>query len=317
METERKKERVKELLQKGILVTPDLLEDDTQHQSSESASGTVTVLADAEAPQKPSTIDQQATPVRIVSVYQEKTKKRTMQDFVAYFNARYQAIEKMLRNRLELQNLTSITRLKQKKDRETLSLIGMVRDKHTTSKGGIMLTVEDPSGWIKVYVNKNNQELFKAAKDIVLDEVLGILGVNGDNILFANKIVWPDIPLSKELKKAPEEGYALFLSDLHVGSDHFLPKEFNQMLEWINGKVGNEEQRAIAQKIKYIIIAGDLVDGLGIYPGQEQELLIIDIKEQYRECARLLRKIPPPHPDHHQPWQPRCHAPGRTPARTL
>jgi DNA polymerase II small subunit len=168
----------------------------------------------------------------------------------------------------------------------------MVKDKRTTSKGGLMLTLEDPTGHIKVYVNNNKPELFDPANDTVLDEVIGVVGVSGDKILFANKILWPDIPLSKELKKSPDECYAVFLSDFHVGSNNFLPKEFNQLLEWINGNLGGEDHKEISKKIKYIFVVGDLVDGLGIYPGQEDELTIKDIQKQYEECANLLKKIP-------------------------
>ena len=42
----------------------------------------------------------------------------------------------------------------------------------------------------------------------------------------------------------------------------------------------------------YIIIAGDIVDGVGIYPDQKNELKIIKIEEQYNYLAELLKKIP-------------------------
>jgi len=230
--------------------------------------------------------------IKIISSYQEESKKRDIQDFVSYFNSRYENLKKILINRPDLQNLTSISRLKNKQDKENVSIIGMVKDKRTTSKGGIMLVLEDPTGDIKVYVNNNKPELFDPAQDIVLDEVIGVTGVSGDNIVFANNIISPDVPLSKELRKSPDESYAVFLSDLHVGSDHFLPKEFNQFLDWINNKTGNPEQKEIAKKIKYLFVVGDLVDGHGIYPGQEKELVIKDIKKQYERCAELLKKIP-------------------------
>ena len=35
-----------------------------------------------------------------------------------------------------------------------------------------------------------------------------------------------------------------------------------------------------------------MVDGCGVYPGQEKELDIKDIKDQYKACADLLSKIP-------------------------
>jgi len=71
-----------------------------------------------------------------------------------------------------------------------------------------------------------------------------------------------------------------------------LPEQFNNFIKWINGEFGNEMQKEISKKVKYIFIAGDLIDGLGIYPGQESELNIKDIYKQYEECANLLKKIP-------------------------
>jgi DNA polymerase II small subunit len=234
----------------------------------------------------------QESHVKVVFSYREKSKKREIQDFVAFFNARYNVLEKILSSRQELQNLNSINRIIKKKDRESVSLIGMVKDKQYTKNNNIILQLEDQTGTIKVFVSKNKPDLCKQAQDIVLDEVVGVIGVNGDNILFANKILWPDVPLNKELKRSDDEAYAVFLSDLHIGSTQFLPEEFNKFLLWIRGETGNEHQRNIAAKVKYIFLVGDLVDGIGIYPNQEKELEIKDIYLQYEECARLLSKIP-------------------------
>ena len=230
--------------------------------------------------------------VKIITSYQEDSKKRDIQDFVQYFNARYKAIEKLLRNRQELQNITSINRILSKKDKENISLIGMVKDKQVTKNNNLVLSVEDPTGNIKVLVNKNKPELHIQAKEIVLDEVIGISGVNGDNIIFANNIIWPDIP-HKELKKSSDEVYAIFLSDLHVGSNNFLLEDFKKFLSWIKCEMGSEQQKEIARKTKYLFIIGDLVDGCSIYPDQDKDLIIKDIYQQYEECAKLLKEIPP------------------------
>jgi DNA polymerase II small subunit len=48
----------------------------------------------------------------------------------------------------------------------------------------------------------------------------------------------------------------------------------------------------MAEKAKYLFISGDLVDGVGIYPGQEEDLDITDIYRQYERCAELLSKVP-------------------------
>ncbi|MDP2750903.1 MAG: metallophosphoesterase, partial [Nanoarchaeota archaeon] len=161
-----------------------------------------------------------------------------------------------------------------------------------TKNNNIILTLEDSTAEIKVLVSKSKPDNYEMAKNIVFDEVIGIVGMNGDNIVFANKVILPDVPLNKELKKLDEEVYVVFLSDIHVGSNNFLPEQFNKFLNWINGNFGSEQQRHIASKVKYVFVIGDLVDGVGIYPGQEKELVINEINEQYNECARLLSKIP-------------------------
>jgi len=168
----------------------------------------------------------------------------------------------------------------------------MVTDKQFTKNNNIILTLEDNTNQIRALVNKNRPELYSEAKSIVLDEVIGVVGVNAEDFVFVNNILWPETPLSKELKKCPRKEYALFLSDFHIGSDHFLEEEFNKFLQWINCETGSEEQKEVASKVKYIFIVGDLIDGVGVYPEQDKELIIKDIYQQYEECANLLKKVP-------------------------
>jgi len=239
---------------------------------------------DAHPPASPS-------PVQVLISYNDAAKKRTAEDFTRSFTSRYQAMERLLKNRPELQHLTSINRLRNKQDRERVSCIGMVADRQQTKSGNLMLTIEDQTGSIRAIISRNRPELFREAQDIVLDEVLGFTGVPNDSALLINSVVWPDIPY-RELKKCDDDVYALFLSDLHVGSKQFLAEEFHKFLRWLNGQAGSDEQRAIAGKIAYIFVIGDLVDGVGIYPGQEKDLAIPDIRQQYEACAALLREIP-------------------------
>ncbi len=255
--------------------------------------GFLNYLDDDDERLKSSEVIEEDDRVKVLFSYKDDLKKREMQDFVKFFKNRFKAIEGMLRNRQELQNVTSISRLLNKKDREIVAFIGMVVSKNLTKNNNISLELEDPTGIIRVLVNKNNPEIFGMAKDLVLDEVIGVVGVSGENIVFANNVLFPDIPMHKELKKARDECYAVFLSDFHVGSCNFLPDEFDKFLKWIRQETGNEKQREIAGKVRYVFVMGDLVDGVGIYPDQDKELHIKDIYKQYEECARLLKMIPP------------------------
>jgi len=229
--------------------------------------------------------------LHITSSYNTKSRKWSVQDFVSLYNVRFKELEKILRSRQELQNLTSISRITSKKERENVALIGVVYDKGITKTGNIMLTIEDPTGAVKVVVNKTKEEVFRLAEEIQLDETIGVAGMF-DNIIFANNLFIPDIPLTKELKKSPEEGYFVVIADTEPGSKLFLEKEFNKFLAWLNGEVGNDKQREVASKVKYLFIGGDLVNGVGIYPNQEFDLNIIDIRDQYSALAELLSRVP-------------------------
>ncbi len=343
-ESETKRELIAFFLDKGILVSPDLLEDhqrlkeafDSLKEKSSASEFVVlskdiaeilktkqpietnwselerakTLLEKGKSdkpykqflgyldkqpgqPQEAKPAEQAKTAgrVEVVFSYEAESKKREVQDFVQYFNARYKSIEKLLRNRQELNNILSINRILHKTDRSHLSVIGVVEDKQTTKNGNIMLSLEDPTGTIKVLVNKNKPDLYDLAKDITLDEVIGVVGVNGDKIIFANSLVQPDMPRA-DLKKSQTEACVAVLSDVHVGSNNFLGEDFERFIEWINLRKGSEDQLNLARKVQYIFIVGDLIDGCGVYPEQDKELTINDISKQYEECARLLKKIP-------------------------
>ncbi len=230
--------------------------------------------------------------VTVIISHKNTPKKYTINDFTQFFLSRYNFLENILRNRQELLHPLMISRLLSKKEPEQVSVIGLVDEIAETKTGNLIVTLEDPTGKIKLIVNKAKKEIFLNAKDLVVDEVIGVFGTSKDGVLFVENIVWPDVPINHELKKGPEEEYVIFLSDIHVGSTLFLKDEFNKFLRWISGEAGNEQQRSIAQKVKYIFIAGDLVDGVGIYPSQEEELEIKDIAGQYQQFANLIRQIP-------------------------
>jgi DNA polymerase II small subunit len=281
MDAELKKQYVVKLLERNILVEPSRLADCTEDDFK-------AMLEGVTLPQK--AVPGIRTNVRIIYNYSENAKKRDIQSFVTYFNKRFEALQKILRSRFQLSNVTSIIKLRN--DKSEVSVIGLISEIQKTKNGHIMLTIEDPTGSVQVLVNKNREDLICIANELVLDEVIGISGTRGDKIIFSNQIILPDIPMNKELKKSPDEVYAAFISDIHVGSTKFLPEKLERFLAWINGELGNDEHKNISAKLRYLFIAGDLVEGVGIYPNQEKELVIHDVCEQYKKCAEYLKRIP-------------------------
>src|SRR5256885_16766205 len=67
---------------------------------------------------------------------------------------------------------------------------------------------------------------------------------------------------------------------------------FGRVLRWLKGEVGGPDQRHISDHVKYVLIGGDLVEGVGVYPRQEVDLKVPDIFEQYWLAAKLVGEIP-------------------------
>ena len=223
----------------------------------------------------------------------ESTCEGTTQDFVKLFRNRHDVLRKIIRSqRREMVHVIPIGRIN--KNLSDVQIIGIVKDIKTTVNGHKRIELEDETGTTVLMALKNNGEVFHYASEVIVDEIIGVSGKfskNGDLIIIQN-IVFPDIKLQHDKKKADVPVYAAFLSDVHIGSNTFMNDEWNSFLRWINGNLGNLRQKEVASKVKYIVLPGDLVDGIGIYPGQEKELTIPNIYQQYEAIAKQLEILP-------------------------
>lgn len=223
----------------------------------------------------------------IIQAVEIKNRKLTVDDFTKYFRARYDYLRKILQDK-GLENLSSIGKLSAQ--RKNLSIIGMISSKRITKNKNIILEVEDLTGKMGALVNINKKDLFEKAKDLVLDEVIGLTGVGDSEIFFVNDIFFPETFIT-EKKTSPEDEYAVFTADWHVGHKTFMEDNLMKFISWINGELGTESQKELAKKVKYLFIAGDLVEGVGIYPTQEQELAIKDLYQQYNKFTDIVGRI--------------------------
>jgi DNA polymerase II small subunit len=219
-------------------------------------------------------------------------KSRTtgeVDNFINHFRNRFERISKMLKRTGTGGNI-DLAEVK-KHLGEKVRVIVLISDKRETKKGNILLEVEDMSGTFKVVVSqsKYNEKLVPKAKNVLLDDIVAISGKVLEPYIIAEDIEWPDLPVVRE-RKTPEADVATaYLSDIHFGSRYFLEKYLDSFVEWLHGKGDSKE---LAGKVKYIVIAGDIVDGIGIYPNQEKELLVKDIYQQYRMFDDFLEDIP-------------------------
>ena len=218
----------------------------------------------------------------------------TTSDLTKLFLDRFNNIRKLLKSqRREMANAIPINRITRNGIKD-FQIVGIVKSVKTTTNGHRLIELEDDTETATCIALKNNRDLLLTANEVVLDEIIGISGQfskNGDLVVIHN-IVSPDISIQNNIHKAEVPVYAGFLSDIHVGSKQFMDDEWAAFLRWINGDVGNSRQRDVAGKIKYLVIPGDIIDGIGIYPNQQDELSIVDVYRQYEALAEQLRLLP-------------------------
>jgi DNA polymerase II small subunit len=216
----------------------------------------------------------------------------TIEEFNLHFRDRFTKLRRIMQQRTDVRDARTISDALNAQPNERVKLIAMIMDRRERPNR-LFLTVDDLEDTATVLVQTDrDRQLYDAAMRAPLDQVVCIEAVKSKgNLLVANRITLPDLP-ERRPRGAKEEVYAALLSDLHIGSQKFLEDTFNRAILWLKGKTGNPQQVHMARRTKYVIIAGDLVDGIGVYPRQEDELSIPDIYEQYKFAARFVEQIP-------------------------
>jgi DNA polymerase II small subunit len=215
----------------------------------------------------------------------------SIDDFSHYFRDRFGKLSSAFQSRYDARDATNIGIALATEPNQKVKFIAMVMEKRER-QGKLFLQIDDLEDSATVLVSAEARTAYEVAQKIPLDQVICVSGVRAKgDLIVAKEILLPDIPDHKP-HLADQEVWAVLLSDLHAGSKKFLANELNRVLDWLNLKIGDPDQRAIAERTKYVVICGDVVDGIGIYPRQEQELAIVDLYEQYREAAKYVGRIP-------------------------
>jgi DNA polymerase II small subunit len=220
-------------------------------------------------------------------------KSRTRGDvdnFVSYFRNRYERLGSLLRQKTSSVPTIRIEDMKSQLYQKA-RIIGLVSGRRETKKGNLMLEIEDMTGSCRVIVSKNGRDdkAAEKSKNIIMDDVVSITGKVLEAYMIAEDIEWPESPILRENNKTEEDLAIAYLSDIHFGSRYFLDKYLDSFVDWLHGK---GDVRDLASKVKYLVIAGDIVDGIGIYPNQEKELTVLDIYDQYKLFDDFVESLP-------------------------
>lgn len=215
----------------------------------------------------------------------------TFDDFLHYFRSRFEKISRIFRQRIDTRNTGTISDAFSGGTNGRARFVCMVMEKREKGKR-IFLTVDDYEDEATVLVGDGSPSLWNMARKLVRDQVVFLeTRKSSGKLLIGENIVLPEIP-DRRPNHAEDEVYAALVSDVHIGSRVFLEDEFRRVLSWLKGDVGDKNQREIADHVKYVLICGDLVDGIGVYPRQEVDLKIQSIYDQYKLAAEFVGQIP-------------------------
>ncbi len=231
-----------------------------------------------------------------IEVLEDPTEKLssngTIEEFLEYFQDRFKRVEKILRQRMDVKAATPISEALKSQPKTKMKIIGMVTEKRE-AKQQQLITIEDLNATATILVpTKAPEEVQKKAQLLLQDQIVCFAVAKTRGHLFlAEDIIFPEVG-QKPMRRAAEPIYAVLTSDIHIGSNKFTKDAFKRFIQWLNGNYGNESMRDIASHVKYCLIAGDVVDGVGVFPGQALELNIRDVHKQYKMAARALARIP-------------------------
>lgn len=187
-----KEKIVRQFLGEGILLSPGTLEKITEGNAEQmlerarKSRSLIFTFADEAADIKPTPPDRGPAPQpapsnenRLEVRKMQKRQKLSPQDFTGYYNTRFEGLKAMLQKKAE--SVVSVAN--SRKSSSAVTTIGMVRE--PTQRGFI---IEDTTGWAEVITK---------SEDVVPDDVIAVKAGVKEEKLFAEEIIWPDIPMGR------------------------------------------------------------------------------------------------------------------------
>ena len=228
------------------------------------------------------------------------TTAEGVEGYASLFRSRFEKTMRILAQRPDSKRISKIVSVKQSSisnsrfseraekrwnvPTSSTIIAGLVMSRRT-KKNGIEISIDDYTGILSVTAAMEDTKKKIAA--LAMDQMVMLELENGRGVqgLAVKAVTTPDIPEHLP-NKSKSEAYAVLISDLHVGSKYFMESEFLRFLDWLSS------DDDIVRKIRFLCVGGDLIDGIGIFPNQDKELLEMDSAKQMSHVVRLLAKVP-------------------------
>jgi DNA polymerase II small subunit len=212
-----------------------------------------------------------------------------MEDYSSMFKNRFETLSRSIEKSIKSGHVIPLSSLPLKKkpgEVEDAFVIGIIYSKKIWEDKAL-IELEDYSGRQRIYIfRKREPKLFLEVIETPLDSVIGLhIQILPSGLYTIKDIYYPNV--KSYGRRSEEDVYAIFTSDLHIGSIKFHEDEFRNFINILNGHIDDYKLKKIVDRVKYMIIGGDLVEGVGVFPDQKKELWIEDIREQYLTAYKI------------------------------
>jgi DNA polymerase II small subunit len=173
--------------------------------------------------------------------------------YVEMFRSRIEKMSSIIRSRPDFFQIEKLNAIKTPTSNKKVlaKVVGLVVSKKVTGDY-TSLTLEDDSGYLRLMCT---DEAMRKVEDVLIDEFVLVEVESLPRGYYARNVYHPDLP-ERVKRTSAKKIYAVFASDLHVGSADFDEAAFLKLIDWMNGDFGELE---IVSRVGYLILNGDLV----------------------------------------------------------
>jgi DNA polymerase II small subunit len=174
--------------------------------------------------------------------------------YVQLFRSRLSKMSSMMRNRPDFFQVERLNAIKTPTSGKKVlaKVTGLVVSKKASAEY-VSLTLEDESGYLRLMCT---DDAIRKAEDVLIDEFVLVEVESLPRGYYARNVFHPDVP-ERARRTSATKVYAMFASDLHVGSPSFDEGAFRRLISWLNGDLGELE---IVSKTAYLVLNGDLIE---------------------------------------------------------
>jgi DNA polymerase II small subunit len=217
-------------------------------------------------------------------ILQSVSELKTAAGVIGYqrlFLSRYKKLLSIIKKRMDSSNLTKISEIS---GRRSTKVAGLVYAKNVR-KSSATIVIEDDTD--RIEATAFDQSVIKNIQETPLDSAAVATITSGKKSTYiVESLSLPDIA-EHVPNTSKKRVYAALTSDLHVGNTFFLKEAFQKFINWLNMR-----EEDIAARLRYLLICGDIVDGVGVYPNQDKELETADVTKQLDQLTTFLKQIP-------------------------